>query len=278
MNNKTKQKELFYLGYYDYKIDGIFGTRSKKATREFQRDYGLGVDGIFGKKTTSKMYEVWKNIQSNLNKVNNSSLVIDGFVGPKTIAQTKLFQSNFDMSTTGIMDKSSLSLLNEEVNKDFIKPKYPLNYIGITQAYKKGTHNGIDLGWNRNYGGASPQIFAPLDMKVLVNSTASDAGNYIVGVSAYDANNDILFRFLHLKYTSSYKVGDIIPIDTSFGIMGSTGRSTGNHLHFETWIVPKNYNYKFSDRNKYLKDPIKYIYIYPEQIVSAANTYDLLYF
>ena len=26
--------------------------------------------------------------------------------------------------------------------------QYPLNYNGITQPFKQGVHNGIDLGWN----------------------------------------------------------------------------------------------------------------------------------
>lgn len=34
----------------------------------------------------------------------------------------------------------------------FIKFKYPVNYIAITQEFNN-KHNGLDLGWNSNYGG-----------------------------------------------------------------------------------------------------------------------------
>ena len=274
MSNKTKQKELFYLGYYDYKIDGIFGTRSKKATKEFQKEYGLKVDGIFGKNTTAKMHEVWKEIQIKLNYYNNSSLKIDGLVGNKTIEQIKKFQVNNKLKETGICDSITLNTLN----KFDVKPMYPVNIIKITQLYKYKTHNGIDIGWDRNLERTNPSIIAPLDMKVVYNTTGSDAGNYLVAIANYNNSNDILFRFLHLKEKPSLKINDIVKKGDAFAIMGTTGRSTGIHLHFEVWIVPKNYRYSFSERYKYLKNPIDYMYIYPNQKVSGNNTYRLLTF
>ncbi len=38
-------------GYFDSKVDGIFGTITKKAVERFQKDNGLAVDGIAGKNT-----------------------------------------------------------------------------------------------------------------------------------------------------------------------------------------------------------------------------------
>ena len=32
--------------------------------------------------------------------------------------------------------------------------KYPVNYIAITQYFKKGVHNGIDLAWSSAHGGS----------------------------------------------------------------------------------------------------------------------------
>ncbi len=45
------QTRLSELGYYNYSIDGIFGTRTQTAVKNFQRDYGLTVDGIAGTRT-----------------------------------------------------------------------------------------------------------------------------------------------------------------------------------------------------------------------------------
>lgn len=45
------QMALKSRGYYTGSIDGIFGTATKKAVTQFQKDNGLVVDGIAGKKT-----------------------------------------------------------------------------------------------------------------------------------------------------------------------------------------------------------------------------------
>lgn len=51
MTVKQKQCLLYYLGYYVGNIDGKFGQLSEVATRAFQADYGLTVDGICGNET-----------------------------------------------------------------------------------------------------------------------------------------------------------------------------------------------------------------------------------
>ena len=51
MTMKQKQALLAYLGYYDGPLDGLWGEKSQRATRAFQADYGLIVDGIPGAAT-----------------------------------------------------------------------------------------------------------------------------------------------------------------------------------------------------------------------------------
>lgn len=53
--NKQVQQRLKELGYYKGAIDGIFGRQTLQAVKNFQRDYGLVVDGIVGKKTLAKL-------------------------------------------------------------------------------------------------------------------------------------------------------------------------------------------------------------------------------
>lgn len=58
MTNKQKQCLLAYLGYYNGQIDDIWGEKSKEATENFQRAYGLKVDGVFGNGTLNRILEV----------------------------------------------------------------------------------------------------------------------------------------------------------------------------------------------------------------------------
>ena len=52
MTIKQIQCLLYYLGYYNGMLDGIWGEKSQRATIDFQRDFaGLPVDGICGDQT-----------------------------------------------------------------------------------------------------------------------------------------------------------------------------------------------------------------------------------
>lgn len=48
---RAVQQALKEKGYYNYAVDGIFGTRTRYAVVSFQKDNGLDPDGIAGEKT-----------------------------------------------------------------------------------------------------------------------------------------------------------------------------------------------------------------------------------
>ena len=54
-NIKAVQTRLSELGYYTYKIDGLWGWRTTAAVKQFQRDYGLTQDGIVGSWTEKSL-------------------------------------------------------------------------------------------------------------------------------------------------------------------------------------------------------------------------------
>ncbi len=45
------QYRLKVLGYYNDPLDGIYGSKTARAVRQFQSEYGLSVDGIIGSET-----------------------------------------------------------------------------------------------------------------------------------------------------------------------------------------------------------------------------------
>lgn len=66
LNIKQRQMNLKFLGYYKSNIDGIEGVGTKQAYKDFQRAYGLTVDGIYGAKTDAKLIAVIKAEQAKL--------------------------------------------------------------------------------------------------------------------------------------------------------------------------------------------------------------------
>jgi len=72
------QKRLSELGFYSGEIDGINGSRTKIAVKNFQSRAGLTPDGIIGPKTLSaleKGEESYVTIDNSNNNTNNSTTI-----------------------------------------------------------------------------------------------------------------------------------------------------------------------------------------------------------
>lgn len=111
MTKKQKQWQLWFLGYYGGKIDGIWGKQSKAATKAFQADFGLEDDGIFGAKTEEKSIEVIKGIQEAV------GAFADGLAGTNTVSATKEYQEEHGLTPDGIAGKKTRAeIAKEETN------------------------------------------------------------------------------------------------------------------------------------------------------------------
>lgn len=151
--------------------------------------------------------------------------------------------------------------------------KYPLNYVAITDPYGNTDgriHYGLDFGWSSVNGGMYPAIFAINDGVVVDERFDSGAGNYIA-IETIDDGYKWIHKYLHMNKRSNYKVGDKVKRGDQIGVMGSTGSSTGNHLHLELWKCPIDYKYNPYDRLKYGVDPTNYIFLFDDQGMSNDN-------
>ncbi|MBN3526254.1 spore cortex-lytic enzyme [Paenibacillus apiarius] len=55
------QGRLKFLGYYDGKVDGVFGSATLESVKWFQWKFGMKADGVVGSKTKVKLYNATKN-------------------------------------------------------------------------------------------------------------------------------------------------------------------------------------------------------------------------
>ena len=157
--------------------------------------------------------------------------------------------------------------------------KYPVEtYIQITQNFKAGTHNGLDLGhcskarWDDNnlvhnkklaFDGVNHWIISPADGKVtgIVNNYATQdkSGNSYGNYVRIDHGGGIVTLHAHLvKGSVCVKVGDTVKQGQRIGRMGTTGRSNGVHLHTEVRV------------NGTRKDPQQYYYAFEEQALGTS--------
>lgn len=111
----------------------------------------------------------------------------------------------------------------------------------VTGRYQN--HNGIDIG-GVYY---STQVIAAKAGTVIVSQSGSSYGNYVV--VSHGTGNTTLYAHLSSRAVS---VGDVVAQGSVLGITGSTGNSTGPHLHFEI-----TENGSRIDPLTYLKDYVK---------------------
>lgn len=64
---------------------------------------------------------------------------------------------------------------------------------------------------------------------------AGGAGNYVV---IDGAGTDYDYVYMHMLAAPSVAVGQVVKTGQQIGQVGSTGHSTGCHLHFELWSAP----------------------------------------
>jgi murein DD-endopeptidase MepM/ murein hydrolase activator NlpD/predicted chitinase len=111
----------------------------------------------------------------------------------------------------------------------------PLENLKVTSGFgmridpitgKQAGHGGVDLA-----GRAGDAIKAP-DAGTARVVAEKDSGGYGNMVEILDAQGKVMHRMAHMSETM-VKTGDKIEAGTQIGKVGSTGRSTGNHLHWE---------------------------------------------
>lgn len=101
------------------------------------------------------------------------------------------------------------------VSSDYGYRKDPING---TTAY----HNGIDFAAN-----AGTSIYAAYDGVVSTAAYSSSMGNYVI----INHGGGLFTIYMHAK-SLNCKEGDIVARGDTIAYVGTTGRSTGNHLHF----------------------------------------------
>lgn len=120
-------------------------------------------------------------------------------------------------------------------------------YYNITSYYGQRwgrLHGGIDIS---SAGIAGKPIVAAADGVVLSAGWNSGGyGNWVMINHGTNKGKQYATVYAHMKYSPSVKSGQSVKAGTIIGYVGTTGRSTGNHLHFEirvngSRVNPMNY-------------------------------------
>ncbi len=104
----------------------------------------------------------------------------------------------------------------------YISSQYGYRTHPVT-GQKQSFHQGVDIPAPRN-----TKILAARSGTVILSEKASSYGNYVV----LNHGNGEVTLYAHMN-SRAVEGGDVVKQGQVIGYVGTTGRSTGNHLHFE---------------------------------------------
>ncbi|MEL6502684.1 MAG: peptidoglycan-binding protein, partial [Cyanobacteria bacterium J06623_1] len=116
---------LYGLGYNVAVSEApLTDAQTKKAIREFQRGYKIGIDGVAGPETQNLAAEIVKSLKYNLNLVANPDpkLTLNQFYGPRTQEVVKTYQEQLDIEQSGIADLALRQKLNQQAKDNPEQP------------------------------------------------------------------------------------------------------------------------------------------------------------
>ena len=145
-----------------------------------------------------------------------------------------------------------------------VQPQTPLVSditVGERAGYSESrgrVHSGRDIAAPSGMG-----LTVPSESVITDKGTQKDYGNYVVFKDAQGMEH----MYAHLKAPCSYEVGDTVVPGDVIGRVGSTGRSTGPHLHWE--ISDKIGKVGYPREN--VLDPIEYGYSPQSPFIMAPS-------
>lgn len=154
------------------------------------------------------------------------------------------------VGTLGVPVDDSGATVSPRLTKDqggtFLWPA-PDNCFWLSQQYKSYGHYGIDIV-SSNRGSCKGRPIVSVADGIVVTAINSPSWGYYIRV---DHGDGVVTGYAHaIAGSFKVKVGDYVRAGQELASIGTTGRSTGYHLHFEVYIDGVRVN------------PLPYVYSY----------------
>jgi murein DD-endopeptidase MepM/ murein hydrolase activator NlpD len=243
-NTAALQVALRAKGLYAGSVDGIAGPGTQAAVRALQARRGLSVDGVAGPLTRRALGRRGRPrlgsrplaapargwdvaaLQFLLGRHGFPSGPVDGGFGARTDAALRRFQAWAGLGADGVAGPATLAALRRSPPRSILRFATPLAGVPTDRFGPRGDamHTGVDYPAAAGTGVVAAG-------RGCVQSAAYDGGGY-GNLVVIEHRMGMTSWYAHLA-SIAVRPGQCLVAGTPVGTVGSTGNSTGPHLHFE---------------------------------------------
>ena len=173
-------------------------------------------------------------------RVTKTAIYIDGVFQDSDYSYETIREAVDEIVVIGTKTSYNGVYIGSASKKGFLWPAPSCHYVSSAYGWRsRGWHKGIDLV--KSGGGAlGTPVIASRSGKVEVVQRSNSGYGHMVLVNHGDGYKT---RYAHLVAGSiTVSVGDYVDAGQTLGKVGSTGNSTGPHLHFEVIYNGETYN------------------------------------
>lgn len=172
-----------------------------------------------------------------------NSGVIENVIRPDHNLEVPIIDPNSPELLAAIASLPPADVTQSEINTAGAGPVWPIQgritaEFGTYHSPYQRVHTGLDISNGQASGTTSIRPFRPGKVIDTIHSKYG-LGNHVI----VDHGNGVTSVYAHLSSISA-RVGQEVGLDTQLGLVGSTGLSTGPHLHFEIRVNGKAANPK----------------------------------
>lgn len=282
---RTLQRALTELGFRTRPADGIFGSRTARSVRRWERSRRLRGDGRVSRREGRRVARELRarrrdrrlgsggatvgqprpkpkphvpdpdaapvagavgpgasgpavaQAQGDLSLL-RFPVAADGVYGEGTATAIRGYQGAFFARLTGVLSSGGAARLHRRALSVPSGPHvFPLqgsySFAGAGGRYGAGRGDHVHAGQDLAAAAGTPLVATVAGTVTTRAYQAGGAGNYVVlaGDDGFD------YVYMHLRKPALIKPGVRVAAGQQLGEVGSTGSSTGPHLHFEIWTA-----------------------------------------